>query len=206
MHISDGVLSTTVLVGGSAITVAGTWIGLKKLEYERLMTTAVISSVFFVASLVHISVGPSSLHMLMNGLVGVVLGWAAFPCILVAMFLQSILFQFGGITVLGVNTLTVAGPAVAAHYALRGRLAGGSRQAAVAGFLGGAGAVLGTALLVATVLTTTDAGFLDTAKLVVLTHFPLMVVEGLVTMFAVGYLAKTRPELLHGTYISEITN
>jgi cobalt/nickel transport system permease protein len=190
-------------MGSSAITVAGTWTGLKKLEYERLMTTAVISSVFFVDSLVHMSVGPSSVHMLMNGLVGVVLGWAAFPCILVAMFLQSILFQFGGITVLGVNTLTVAGPAVAAHYALRGRLTAGSKQAAVAGFLGGAGSVLGTALLVAVVLTSTDEGFMDTAKLVVLTHSPLMVMEGLVTMFAVGYLAKARPKLLHGTYASE---
>lgn len=203
MHISDGVLSPAVLAGGSALCVAGIWLGLKRLDYERLMTTAVVSSVFFVASLIHVSVGPSSVHMLMNGLAGVVLGWAAFPCILVALFLQSILFQFGGITVLGINTLTVAAPAVAAHYLLRGLLAGGGKKAAIAGFVGGAGSVLGTALLVAVVLTFTDAGFWDTAKLVVLAHSPLMLAEGLVTMFAVGYLAKTRPSLLLGSSVSQ---
>jgi cobalt/nickel transport system permease protein len=198
MHISDGVLSPAVLIGCSALAAACTWLGLRKLDYERLMTTAVISSIFFVASTIHVSVGPSSVHMLMNGLAGVVLGWVAFPCILVALFLQSMLFQFGGITVLGVNTLTVAGPAVMAHYILRGRLGGDTRRAAVVGFLGGFGSVLGTTLLVAAVLTSSDAGFLDTAKLVVLAHMPVMVLEGVVTMFAVGYLKRTKPELLYG--------
>ena len=200
MHISDGALSPAVLIGCSAITAFGCWLGIRRLEHERLMTTAVVSSVFFVAALIHMPVGPSSVHMLMNGLAGVVLGWAAFPCILVAMFLQSILFQFGGLTVLGVNTLTVAGPAVAAHYLLRGRFSGSPRSNAVVGFLGGALSVLGTALCVVAVLTLTDAGFLQTSKLVVLTHMPLMVVEGLITMFVVGYLAKARPELLHGAF------
>ena len=56
----------------------------------------------------------SSAHLILNGLLGVVLGWAAFPVIFVALLLQAVLFQFGGFTVLGVNTATMGLGALAA--------------------------------------------------------------------------------------------
>ena len=47
------------------------------------------------------------MHLILNGLLGMLLGWAAFPSIFVALMLQAILFQYGGITVLGVNTFNM---------------------------------------------------------------------------------------------------
>ena len=67
----------------------------------------ILSSAFFMASLIHVPIGPSSVHLLLNGIVGLLLGWGAFPAILVGLALQAMFFQFGGITVLGVNTLNV---------------------------------------------------------------------------------------------------
>ena len=42
----------------------------------------------------------------------------------------------------------------------------------------------------------TDEGFLSTAKLIIAAHVPVMIIEGFVTMFTVGYLAKMHPTLL----------
>lgn len=207
MHITEGVLSMPVLIAGAGLSALGVWRGLARLDMERMLPTAVLASVFFVGSLIHVPLGPSSVHLLLNGLAGMVLGWAAFPCILVALFLQAVLFQFGGLLVLGVNTFNVALPAIACGVLLRSLLRKGGGRTALAGFLGGAGAVLGTALLVAFSLAFTDEGFWTTAKLVVAAHIPVMLIEGLITMCAVVFLARTRPDMLglgcHPSHCSE---
>ncbi|MEJ2224215.1 MAG: cobalt transporter CbiM [Syntrophobacterales bacterium] len=123
MHISEGVLSPAVLGGGAALTAVGTAIGLKKLDYEAIPRVALLSAAVCVASLIHVPVGPVGLHLVLNGLMGLLLGWLAFPAILIALFLQALLFQFGGLTVLGVNTFTMATPRGHRHFAER--LAGG---------------------------------------------------------------------------------
>ncbi|HEX67536.1 MAG TPA: cobalt transporter CbiM, partial [bacterium] len=112
MHISEGVLSAPVLSTGAIITAAGTYLGIKNLKEEKIPQAALLSSAFFVASLIHVPVGPSSAHLVLNGLVGILLGWIAFPAILLGLFLQAILFQFGGLTTLGINTVNMALPAV----------------------------------------------------------------------------------------------
>ena len=113
MHISEGVIAAPVLIAGAAGAVAGCAIGLKKLDMENTPKVAVLSSAFFVASLIHVPIGPTSVHLVLNGLVGFLLGWISFPALLVALLLQAVLFQFGGITTLGVNTVVMALPAVA---------------------------------------------------------------------------------------------
>jgi cobalt/nickel transport system permease protein len=112
MHISEGVLSGPILISGGALAAAGTAIGLKNLDYDRIAKAGILAAVFFVAALIHVPIGPTNAHLILNGLVGLLLGWAAFPVILVALVLQAILFQFGGITALGVNTMIMALPAV----------------------------------------------------------------------------------------------
>ena len=109
MHIAEGVLSPAVLATGYALTAAGTALGLKKLDYDRLMTVAILAATFFVGSLIHVPIGITSAHLILNGLLGVILGWAAFPAILAALALQALLFQFGGLVVLGVNTFWGSG-------------------------------------------------------------------------------------------------
>ena len=75
MHIVDGVLSAPVLLAGAVTTVAGCYLGLRQLDEDRLPQTAVLAAMFFIASLVHVPLGPSSVHMIFNGVLGLVLGW-----------------------------------------------------------------------------------------------------------------------------------
>ena len=120
MHISEGILSGPVLISGVVLAAAGTAIGLKKLDYERIPRAAILSAAFFVASLIHVPIGPSSVHLILNGIIGLILGWGAFPVILVALVLQAVFFQFGGITTLGVNTMIMAFPAIICYYLFGG--------------------------------------------------------------------------------------
>ncbi|MBW1716717.1 MAG: cobalt transporter CbiM [Deltaproteobacteria bacterium] len=201
MHISEGVLSAPVLVTGVALAVAGTSVGLKKMDYEKIPQVAVLSSAFFVASLIHVPVGPSSVHLILNGVNGLLLGWSCFPSILVALALQAILFQFGGITVLGVNTITMALPGVICYY-LFGKLINQKRGfiSLVAAFACGFVAVLISGILVAISLLFTEESFMSVAKLIVLAHLPVMIIEGTITLFCVAFLKRVKPELLGGIY------
>lgn len=198
MHIAEGVLSPAVLAGGAVLALAGTALGLLKLEYDRLVAVGILSAAFFVASLIHVPVGLSSAHLVLNGLVGVLLGWAAFPSILVALLLQALLFQFGGITVLGVNVFTMGFAAVISWYVFRAicYLCPGMKGVRVAAFMGGALGVALAAVLTALALAFTDEVFWLAARLLLLAHLPVMLVEGLVTMFTVSFIMRVRPELL----------
>jgi cobalt/nickel transport system permease protein len=197
LHISEGVLAPVVIVGGALAAAAGVGLGLKKLDYERIPDTAVLTSAFFVASLVHIPVGPASVHMALNGLVGLLLGWCAAPAILAALFLQAILFQFGGLTTLGVNTFVMAAPAVFVHYAF-GPLARSERGAVAASgaFLAGSVAVGFSSVLMALALAASGDVFKNVARMVIIAHIPVMIIEGIVTSFCVTFLRKVKPEIL----------
>ena len=165
MHIAEGVLSPGILMGSAALTMLGTALGLKRLDPEKLLVTGVLASFFFIASLIHVPIGLSSAHLIGNGLVGILLGWGAFPAILVALFLQAVLFQYGGITVLGVNCLTMATGAVIAHFSfiLLWRLFPGSRGLRCAAFIAALLALLSSLLFTSLSLAMTDEGFFAAA-------------------------------------------
>ena len=196
MHISEGVLSAPVLVSGGALAAAGTAIGLKKIDYDHLAQVGILSATFFVASLVHVPIGPSSVHLIMNGIVGLLLGWAAFPAILVALLLQAVFFQFGGITTLGVNTIIMALPAVICYYLFAPLLHKDRKYLLLAGFGCGFCAVLFGGVIVGLALMFTEENFLKVAILVVTAHIPVMIIEGIVTAFCVAFLKKVQPAML----------
>ncbi|QGY39285.1 cobalt transporter CbiM [Pseudodesulfovibrio cashew] len=194
MHISEGVLSGPVLLAGAALTVTGTAIGLKKIDYDRIMTVAILSAAFFVASLVHVPIGVSNAHLILNGLLGVILGWAAFPSILVGLVLQAVLFQYGGLTVLGVNCFNMAAPAVLCHFVFRPLLSRGTGSRFAAAFACGFCAMLFSALLTAGSLALSGDAFIGAAQALLAAHLPIMVVEGVITGFAYTFLARVKPE------------
>ena len=197
MHISEGILSAPVLLAGAALGAGGVAIGLRKMDYEKIPEVAVLTSVFFVASLVRVPVGPGSVHLVLNGLLGVLLGWMSFPAILVALSLQAVLFQFGGITTLGVNTFNMAAPAVASYYVCRPLIKNERRLAAVAGFSAGALGIAGAVALIALCLITTGEEFLNLSKMLAAINIPAVLVEGALTAFIVLFLMKVKPELLN---------
>ena len=198
MHISEGVLSGPVLISGMVLTAAGTAVGLKKLDYDRIVQAGILSAAFFVASLIHVPIGPASVHLILNGIVGLLLGWGAVPAILVALLLQGVLFQFGGLTTLGVNTTIMALPAVVCYYLFSPLLWKKPVIAFGAAFACGFVAVLIGGILAGLALMFTEKNFLEIALLLVGAHLPVMIIEGFITAFCVGLIKKVQPEMLPG--------
>ena len=198
MHISEGILSGSVLIAGWAGTAAGIAIGLKKTDTSRIVRTALLSSAFFLASLVNVRVGPSSTHLSLLAPMGLILGWGVFPAMFTALLLQAILFNFGGLLVLGVNTF-IMGIASLSVYLLFGKIVreGKSRVTVIiASFLAGSIAVILGASLAGLCLGLTDSNFLNASKVLVIAHIPIAVIEGIVTSFVMMWLKRAAPEFL----------
>jgi cobalt/nickel transport system permease protein len=201
MHIVDGVLGAPVLIGASMLAVAGVARGLSALDMESIPRAGLLTAVFFIASLIHVPVGPTSAHLMLSGLLGLLLGWAAFPAILVGLLLQAAFFGFGGLTVIGVNTLNLALPAVvigllAHRFLVRSDISARSATVVVAGFLVGALSFGVSAFSVAGVLALSGSEFLVAAKLILVVQIPVMLVEGAITAATLRLLLTVRPELL----------
>lgn len=196
MHISEGILSLPVLAAAGAVTAAGVALSLKTLNENLIPKTALLTAAFFLAGLIHVPIGPANMHLSLIGLMGLLLGPGAFIAVFTALLLQALLLQFGGITTLGVNTLIMGLPAVAAGLAF-GRLATqGGKTAALAAFGAGALGVLGAAILAAAVLWQEGEALITAAKAVVLAHLPLAAVEGVITLLIAAFLLKNSPGLL----------
>ena len=157
--------------------------------------------VFFVASFVHVPVGPISVHLVLNGLVGIFLGWAAFPAILVGLLLQAILFQYGGLTSLGVNTFNMAFPAIVCYLLFnKGVKSSNVYISSSASFLCGFGAVFLSSIMVGLSLYFTGDQFITVAKAAIAANFIVMIIEGIVAMFCVRFLKKVKPDILEVVY------
>ncbi|WP_439630952.1 CbiM family transporter [Gemmata sp.] len=198
VHLSDGAMSVPWVAAG--------WLGLGlllapalwRLREEDVPRIGVLSAAFFVGSSIHVplAVVPTSVHLILNGLVGVVLGRRAPLAITVGLLLQYLLLAHGGLTTLGLNACIITVPAVlagAAYPALKrvgvppfGR-----------GVILGAGAAAGAVALnfVALLFGGAEDWYL-LARLVLLAHVPVVVVEGLLLGVVVRYVEKVKPEML----------
>src|SRR2546429_2343382 len=114
VHISDGVLAWPWWVGGFALAAVLALAAAYRVRDEEIPRIALLTAAFFVASLIHVRLGPTSVHLLLNGLVGVLLGWRAGLAILVALFLQAALLGHGGLSALCVNACLLTIPALLA--------------------------------------------------------------------------------------------
>jgi cobalt/nickel transport system permease protein len=207
MHIYDGILAATpagqaVLAAGAAAAAAGTMIGLRRLREEQIPQAAVLGSAFFVASAVQAPLFGSSVHLVLGGLMGLVLGWAVFPVVLVGLILQMAFFSLAGPMALGVNTLIMALPGVICHYAFRAAVRNG-RQARVFwfGFAAGATAIVLGAMLSFALLSIAGKEYVMMAKGFLAVHLPIALVEGMVTGSVVVLLRQVRPEVLRAAMI-----
>lgn len=196
-HIPDGVLSAPILTTGALVTAGLLVIAIRRLDYERIPQAAVLTAAFFVASLLSVPVGPSSVHLLLNGLMGLVLGWTAVPAILVALIMQSVFFGYGGLLVLGVNSMNIALPALACGLLLGPALRrSNGRHALLLGALSGGLGVVLTGLMVSASLALSSADYLPAAQVVLATYLPLTVAEAAVTGFTLAFIMKVAPELI----------
>jgi cobalt/nickel transport system permease protein len=198
MHILEGVLSIPVLVTGGTLTAGGVALGLRKVNNDNLPKVAVMTAAFFTASFIHINVGPSTVHLMLNGLIGLMMGWVAFPIVLIGLLIQALLFQYGGLSTLGVNTLNVAGPAVLFGAIFNKSIFSPKFWPSTLGaFATGFLAIALTAFMVFIALLLTDPVKYKTAAYTILvSHIPVMFIEGFVALLCVRFLRKVKPELL----------
>lgn len=201
MHISDGVLPISVTIGGYAASAALAAWSARRTRNEELPKLAVMTAAFFVASLIHVPFGPTSVHLIIPGLTGALLGPSAFLSIGLGLLLQSLLFQFGGLTALGANALMMGLPALACGWFFQ-RFKGNSRtrQSVIGGVVGAAGTAL-AAIILALLLATGGEDFFGVAKIALAAHVPVVIIEGAVSAFTVGFLAKVKPALLQPSFV-----
>lgn len=217
MHIPDGILTPEVVIGGYVTAGALTAFSLRQINKrnqdptENVPKAALLTATFFVASWIHIPVPPTSVHLILNGLLGVVLGWYAVPAILVGLFLQAVMFQHGGLTTLGVNATMMGIPALIGYqiFMLRTRFKFKSPVATnVFAFAGGAvglglAALIAFAILITSIPTYIDVGA-ERAAITTLTvaHLPLAVIEGLFTMLIISFLLRVRPDMVESNALT----
>ena len=210
MHVPDGILPASVCAAGYVATVPVIWYSIRKINKEgdpreNIPKASLLTAAFFVVSWIHIPIPPASVHLVLNGLLGAVLGYYAFPAILVGLFFQAVMFQHGGLTTLGVNAIIMGVPALLSYYIFRLRnlrSAGGRIKTGIFGFLAGFVAIaVSVSIFVPVLIFFIPSGFdVATERAAVLTlavaHVPLMFIEGAFTTVVAVFLHRVRPKLL----------
>jgi cobalt/nickel transport system permease protein len=214
VHIPDGIVSAQVCAAGYALTGLATWYSLRQINRKpdptaEIPKASLLTAAFFVASSIYIPVPPASVHLILNGLLGVVLGYFAFPAILIGLFFQALVIGHGGLTTLGVNATMMGIPALLAYHIFQGRNTIGKAlpepaRTGVFAFLGGALGLGIAALIFLTLVILNIPADMDVnaERAAILTlsiaHIPLMLVEGTFTAMLVLFLQRVKPELLEG--------
>ena len=204
MHVADAVLAKEIAVGAWVVAGAATAVSLRGVREEKIPQIAVLTACFFVASTIEFPLpGGTSVHLVLNGLCGVILGPPAFLAIMIGLTLQFLLFSHGGLSTIGFNACSMGLPAVAAWGCFRlwcrSGLGRTEKGVAVGAFLVGGGAVLASALIVTGALALSGKSLAKVAVWVFVFHIPVAVIEGVVTALAVRFLRKVEPKLLGGT-------
>ena len=196
MHLSEGLLRPEILIGGAVVSAAFTLYAFKTLKDDEIPKTAVLSALFFLASFIHVPIGPTSVHLVLGGIVGAMLGFRAFIAIFVALLLQGVLFGFGGLTTLGINLFNLATPTLIGYWLFM--LPSTKRwQKDMLWFLVGFIPLALSAFLLSLTLALNGDAFVDAAKLALMAHLPIMFIEGFITLFALRFIEKVSPHLLH---------
>ncbi|MEO1790928.1 MAG: cobalt transporter CbiM [Cyanobacteria bacterium J06629_19] len=219
MHISEGFLPARVCIAGYGTTGLLTWYSLKQIDRQgnpnaKIPKASLLTAAFFVASSISIPIPPTSVHLLLNGLLGVVLGYFAVPAILIGLLFQAMFFGHGGLTTLGVNATMMGFPALLAYHVFRLRFALNSEKQQPASkslwrigtfaFLGGALGLALTALIFFVLMVTLVSADFDVqteqaaVTYLTLAHLPLAIIEGAFTAMLAVFLQRVKPELLTG--------
>ncbi len=204
LHIPDGFLSLivslicwviTIVVIGTAISRTN-----KALGEKQIPLMGVMAAFIFAAQMINFPVaGGTSGHLLGGALAAIVLGpWAGMLVMTAVIAVQALLFQDGGLLVMGANIINMGLVTAAIGYGLYRSVSGQSRAvklgvAGVAAWL----SVMAGALLTALQLWlsgTSELGIVIPAMLGV--HALIGLGEAFITVSALAFIMQTRPDLL----------
>lgn len=207
MHIPDGFLSLGVSLvcwGLAAVGVGfALWRSRAALGERQVPLMGVLAAFIFAAQMLNFTVaGGTSGHLIGGALAAILLGpWAGILAMTTVVAIQALLFQDGGLLVMGANVLNMGVVATLVGYgAYRGvrALAQGQRWGL---FVGGFAAAW-SSVVIAAVATAVQLVFSGTSPLGVVlpamagVHVLIGIGEGLITVGALTLLAAVRRDLL----------
>lgn len=207
LHISDGLLSMSISALFWILTVACVAWAVQRtnrtLDDRQVPLMGVMAACIFAAQMLNFPIaGGTSGHLLGGALAAIVLGpWAGVLVMTCVVALQALLFQDGGIVVMGANIFNMgvltalSGSAI--FYGLI-RLTG--RQSwglMVSGFIAAwVTVVLSAALTSAQLAASGTASATVVFPAMIGVHMLIGIGEGLITTAALSFLLATRPDLL----------
>ena len=209
LHIPDGFLSPSVSLFTWIIAVVLIGFSLKKVRghyAERAVPLMGVCAAFiFAAQMINFPIpGGTSGHLLGGTLAGVLLGpWAGSLVMAVVFIVQALFFQDGGLTVLGANIVNMGliGTFGGYYLYLGIRKAFGFhrwRSMAIAVAVAAWTSVVVAALACALQLALSGTVPPLVALFAMLSwHILIGIGEAVITVFAVGYIWRTRPDLLY---------
>jgi cobalt/nickel transport system permease protein len=207
MHIPDGFLTVLISIVFWAISAVVISFALKRVSAEmderRIPLMGVLAAAIFAGQMLNFSVAfGSSGHLMGAALAAILLGpWPAILVMTAVVSIQALIFQDGGLVVLGANLFNMGIAGVAVAYMVHrtvSTLGRGQRWSLFAGgFLAGWFSVVISALLVALQLAASGR---FPANLAIPAmggiHLLIGLGEGLITVGALAFLTSARPGLL----------
>jgi cobalt/nickel transport system permease protein len=207
LHIPDGMLGLLVSLVCWAITAVILTAALRRTRTElgerQLPLMGVMAAFIFAAQMINFPVaGGTSGHLLGGVLAAIVLGpWAGMLVMTSVISVQAILFQDGGLVVMGANILNMGLLTSAVGYGFYRAVQGRSLRTRL--LAAGAAAwlsVVGSALAAALQLWLSGTARLDIVGPAMLAvHSVIGIGEALITMAALSFILRSRPGLIENT-------
>ncbi|MCO6453547.1 MAG: energy-coupling factor ABC transporter permease [Caldilineales bacterium] len=209
LHIPDGFLSIGVSVLFWIISVVFIVVAARKMRGDfnekHIPLMGVLAAFIFAAQMINFPVaGGTSGHFLGGALAGIILGpWAGILVMTAVITLQALLFQDGGLLVMGANIFNMGILTILIGFGMYRAVAGRSRGlrlivAGVAGWISVMAAALATSLEL-WLSGTSTLEIVIPAMLGV--HALIGVGEALITVAALAFIMQVRPDLLSDTAI-----
>jgi cobalt/nickel transport system permease protein len=198
VHISDGILAPEILALGFIITGIILVYSLSRIQIEEIPKLSLVTGAMFIASLIHIPIGPTSVHLIFAGLAGIILGFAAFPAVFIATVLQALLFQHGGITTIGVNSMNIGLPALisASIFWLGVKKTNYKQKYLIFGSMAGSLAMILTLVFSSITLIITGQELVFIIILLIVAHIPVIIIETVLIGNIAEFLFRVKPEML----------
>jgi cobalt/nickel transport system permease protein len=207
LHIPDGFLSTPVALIGWILVILLVGYALRmtreQLGERQVPLMGILAAFIFAAQMLNFPVaGGTSGHLLGGALAAIVLGpWAASLVMTSVVTIQALLFQDGGLLVLGWNIINMGILAAFTGYlvyrAVQGLLGSGRRSALLAGFAGSWLSVMVGASATAIELAVSGTSPLSVGLPAMAgVHALIGIGEALITVAALAFVSQTRPDLL----------
>lgn len=209
MHIPDGFLNLPISLITWMIAIALIFVALKQVQdkyQERTVPIMGVCAAFiFAAQMINFPIpGGTSGHLLGGTLAGILLGpWAGALVVSVVFIVQAVIFQDGGITVLGANIANMGLIGTFGGYylyrAIRSIVGNDSwRGMAIATAISAWSSVFIASILVAIQLALSGTvPFNVGISAMAFSHILIGIGEALITLSVVSFVWRTRPDLLY---------